>query len=153
MDAEMEKELTSYVVTKLANGEDADTVIGEVCRRAKLDWPRATVFVEQVRTDHRQEITGRRLWILAVIGIVTIAAGASITLSSMAGFFPALEIALNRSQELGLSGMVRVFFAAVGNSPIEPRLLVFGLLMFFGGLWGTRQAFVHYLSGRSADDL
>ncbi len=153
MDAELENELTRYVVTKLANGEDADTVIGDVCRRAKWKWPQAAAFVEQVRANHRQEITGRRMWILAAIGIVIIAAGVSITLFSMAGFFPALEIALNRAHEQGVPGMVRAFFAAMKNTPVEPRLLVFGLLMFFGGLWGTRQALIHYLSGRSADEL
>lgn len=153
MDAELEKELTRFVVTKLANGEDADTVIGEVCRRAKWNWPQSTAFVDQVRASHRQEITGRRLWILAVIGVVIIAAGASVTLVSMAGFFPAVEVAWSRAHDQGVSAMLRTFFAAMANTPVEPRLLVFGLLMFFGGLWGTRQAFIHYLSGHAADDL
>ena len=57
----MEKDINSYIVTRLSRAASEDDVIYSVCEKTGLDWEHAQKLVEQVRDENLDEIDTRQI--------------------------------------------------------------------------------------------
>lgn len=57
----MKKSINAYILSKLFKTTSEDDIIYSVCQKTGLDWDDAQALVEQVKTEHREEIEARQI--------------------------------------------------------------------------------------------
>jgi hypothetical protein len=66
----MEKDINSYILTRLGRAASEDDVIYSVCQKTGLDWEQAQALVERVKNEHLEEIDARQLPIKSALSSV-----------------------------------------------------------------------------------
>jgi hypothetical protein len=138
-----DSEIIAYFVQHLAESDNPDDLIMDICDKTGRKWEDVESLLEQVRAEHEQEITRRQSPLLTMIALVTFATGVGILIYS--SYFLVLVIQEYSSASVSLLGIPDLFQAILAVAYTSIGGLVLGLGMLLGSLLGMRQVWAAIL--------
>ena len=153
------KELTTQIIKQLAEAEDVDNVILDVCQTTSYDWETAKALVAQVQQDREPEIAKKQFPLMFAValsiflgGLVLVSYGIYVLVRNQAA--PAdfqaylTQIVEKRvNPEAGFQSAVRSYLFFFFHNLYNPiTALVFGGAMIYGSLVGMKKVWSALLS-------
>ena len=136
-------EITAYFVKHLSESDNPDDLIMHICEQTGRKWEQVESLLERVSAEHEQEITRRQSPLLAIIALVTFAAGVGISIYST--YFLVLVIQEYSKAPVSPLGIPDAIQAIMAVAYTSIGGLVFGLAMVLGSLLGMRRVWAAIL--------
>ncbi len=74
-----QQEATEYVIHELGKHRSRDDIVREICEQTNWPWKQVRHFVQRIEVQHEDQITGRQMPLLIVLGVGTVVAGFLLT--------------------------------------------------------------------------
>jgi hypothetical protein len=133
-------QLTSYVIKHLADEDDPNDIITDLCRMNDWSWSQAEGFVRSVQDEHEPEVVRRQFPLLTVLALGTFLGGFALiaysVLSMIEGWNALTVLARGNLPPYDAMPHLRLMI----DSSLGPFSGFFlGLAMLLGSLLGMRE--------------
>ena len=130
-------DLTNYIVDRLSDAVTPDDIIMDICDKTGISWPEAEALVEQVQSEHEQDVTKRQFPLLTLVALSIFVGGVGLLTYSVYMLF--LTTSTYTSTTLNPWDLPDTLNFIFNYAAFTLSLILFAIAMILGSLLGMRQ--------------
>ena len=129
--------LTNYIVDHLSDAVTPDDIIMDICDKTGISWPEAEALVEQVQSEHEQDVNKRQFPLLTLVALSIFVGGVGLLTYSVYTLF--LITSAYTSTTLNPRDLPDTLNFIFNYAAFTLSLILFAIAMILGSLLGMRQ--------------